>query len=249
MRMLLGTLLALVFAVPAIAAEVMMFAAASLSDALTEAVKTCPVATHVEVRFNFGGSGTLARQIEAGAPADLFISADEQRVDRLEHAGLLFVGTRRDLLANQLVVIVNARHPAAVTALPDLAKAAIGRLVIGEPATVPAGTYAQQLLAKAGVWDDVQGRLIRVENVRAVLAVVASGDADAGIVYRTDARISDAVKIAVAVPLADGPRVVYAAAVVRDASQAEAARALLEQLAAPAAQAVFARFGFLQPLR
>ncbi len=245
MKHLLFVLLFMFGAIAAGAAELTVFAAASLSDALGEIAPAYSRATGHTLRFNFGASGLLARQIQEGAPADVFFSADELRMDRLDQAGLLLPGTRRTLLGNTLVVVVATPEGARVGSLPDLAGASVRRVVIGDPATVPAGTYARQYLQKMGLWPLLLGKLVPLDNVRAVLAVVESGNADAGIVYRTDALISKKVRIAVEVPLAEGPRITYPAAVITTTKQPAAARALVDFLASPAAQAVFVRYGFL----
>ena len=231
----------------ATAAQLTVFAAASLSDALSEIGPLFTTATGHSVRFNFGASGALARQIKEGAPADVFFSADELRADELEKAGLLLAGTRRTLLANQLVVIVAAESPAPVASVADLGRPAIRRIAIGEPATVLAGTYARAYLQKVKLWPSLGDKFIPVENVRAVLAAVESGNVDAGFVYKTDAFTSKKTAIAVAIPLAEGPRITYPVAVVKDTRHADAARAFIAFLAGDVAQKAFARSGFLAP--
>lgn len=229
------------------AAEIRVFAAASLSDALGELAPVFAAATGHTVRFSFGGSGMLARQIREGAPADVIFFADALRVDQLEQAGLLRPGTRRTLLTNQLVLVVPTDGTAAVTTLADLAKPEVRRIALGDPATVPAGTYAKEHLQNIGLWPAVAGKSVPVETVRAVLAAVESGNVEAGFVYKTDALISRKVRIAVAVPIETGPRIAYPVAVLRDAKAPEAAEALLAFLASDTAQRVFARWGFLPP--
>jgi molybdate transport system substrate-binding protein len=247
-RMLFASLLALgMCCAPAGAAEIAVFAAASLSDALAQIAPLHAKATGDTLQFNFGASGTLARQIKEGAPADVIFSADELRLDQLEQAGLLLPGTRRTLLGNTLVVVVTADRGAAIATLADLTKPEIRRIAIGEPATVPAGTYAQEHLRRLGLWEPLQARLVPLDNVRAVLAAVEAGNADAGFVYRTDALASRKVRIAVEVPRSEGPKITYPAAVLKSAKSPDAARALVAFLTDPEAQAVFAKFGFLAP--
>jgi molybdate transport system substrate-binding protein len=229
------------------AAELNVFAAASLSDAFQELVPQFQAATGHTLRCNFGASGALARQIKEGAPADVIFSADELRVDQLEKAGLLLPGTRKTILANTLVLVVAADDGAPVATLADLTKADIRRIAIGEPATVPAGTYAKEHLQRLGLWQPLLDKLVPIDTVRAVLAAVEAGNAEAGFVYQTDALISKKVKIAVAVPRAKGPKITYPVAVLKDARSPEAARALVAFLAGPEAQKVFAKFGFLPP--
>ena len=247
MKILPLLLLALVATTVAVAAELNVFAAASLSDALKEIAKTYEPASGDKLRFNFGASGALARQIKEGAPADVIFSADELRVDQLEKAGLLLPGTRKTILANTLVLVVAAENGAPVASLADLTKAEVRHVAIGEPATVPAGTYAKEHLQKNGLWEPLAGKLVPLDTVRAVLAAVEAGNADAGFVYQTDALISKKVKIAVAVARADGPKITYPVAVLRDAKSPEAGRALAAFLAGPEAQKVFAKYGFLPP--
>ncbi len=227
------------------AGEITVFAAASLSDALGELAGTYRQATGDAVRLNLGASSTLARQIEEGAPADLFLSADEARMDALARAGLIDAATRRRLLSNTLVVIVTADRSLPVTSARDLAAPAVRRRAIAAPETVPAGVYAREYLERAGLWTALAGKIVPAENVRAVLAVVANGDADAGFVYRTDALVSKRVRVAWAVPAAEGPRISYPAAVLRGAANPGGARRLLAWLESPAARAVFARYGFI----
>lgn len=227
------------------AGEITVFAAASLSDALGELADTYHQATGDTVRLNLGASSTLARQIEEGAPADLFFSADEAKMDALARAGLIDAATRRSLLSNALVVVVAADSALQVASPADLAAPAVRRLAVAEPATVPAGIYAREFLEKAGLWRALAPKILPAENVRAVLATVANGDADAGFVYRTDALISKRVRVAWVVPPSDGPRISYPIAVVRGAPNPAGARRLLAWLESPAARAVFAKFGFI----
>lgn len=229
------------------AAEVTIFAAASLSDALNAIAPLYAQASGDTLRFNFGASGTLARQIKEGAPADVFFSADELRMNQLAEAGLLLADTRRTLLANTLVVVVAAEGGAALGAIDELTQADVRRIAIGEPATVPAGAYAKAHLQALDLWQPLIDKLVPLDNVRAVLAAVEAGNADAGFVYKSDALISKRVRIAVEVPLAAGPRITYPVAVLKDAKSPDAARACVEFLGGAQAQAVFARLGFLPP--
>lgn len=228
-------------------AEVTVFAAASLADALKEIAPLYAKATGDTLRFNFGASGALARQIKEGAPADVIFSADELRVDQLEKAGLLLPTTRRTVLANTLVIVVASDGGAPVKTLDDLAKVDVKRIAIGEPATVPVGTYTKEYLQKTGHWKKLIDKLVPLDTVRAALAAVESGNAEAGFVYKTDALISKKVKIAIEVPLADGPKITYPIAVLKEAKQPEASKALVGFIAGPDAQKVFAKFGFLPP--
>jgi molybdate transport system substrate-binding protein len=232
-------------ALSAHAAVINVFAAASLSDALKEIAKSYQAATGDELRFNFGASSTLAVQIKQGAPADVFFSADEAKMDDLVKADFVVTDTRRSLLSNALVIVVNADGGAAVSSPGDLTKSAITRIALAEPQTVPAGIYARVYLEKAGLWKTVAAKVVPTENVRACLAAVESGNVDAGLVYKTDALISKKVKIAYEIPANEGPGISYPLAVLKASKQADAARRFANYLSTPEARAVFTRFGFL----
>ena len=225
--------------------EITVFAAASLADALGELADSYHAATGDTVRLNLGASSLLARQIQEGAPADLFFSADDAKMDELARAGLIDAATRRSLLSNALVVVVPADRPLRVAAPADLAAPAVRRLAVAEPATVPAGIYAREYLERAGLWPNLAPKIVAAENVRAVLATVANGDADAGFVYRTDALVSKRVRVAWVVPPDQGPRISYPAAVLRGAANPAGARRLLAWLESPAVRAVFTKHGFI----
>jgi molybdate transport system substrate-binding protein len=227
------------------AADLNVYAAASLSDALREIAQTYAATAGDKLVLNLGASNALALQIAHGAPADVFFSADEAKMDELAQAGLIAEGTRRSLLSNTLVVVVNAVGGAAVSAPADLAAPALRRLALAETKTVPAGIYARAWLDQAGLWPRVAARVVPTENVRACLAAVEAGNADAGIVYRTDALWSKKVKIAFEVPAAAGPKISYPLAVLKASKQPAAARRFAAYLAGPEAAAVFRKFGFL----
>jgi molybdate transport system substrate-binding protein len=232
---------------PVQAARVTVFAAASLADSLQEIAAAYEKQTADSMVFNFAASGVLARQIEAGAPADLFCSTDEARMDALEKQGLIVKGTLRNRLSN-LLVIVTAADSAMVIASPkDLLAPGGKRLALGEVGTVPAGSYAKAHLTSQGLWSGVEGKIVPCENVRAVLATVASGNVDAGIVYRTDAATSRRVKVACEVPREAGPEIRYPMALVSGSRQPAAARSFLAHLEGEAAARVFKRHGFLIP--
>jgi molybdate transport system substrate-binding protein len=245
------TILALAFgvaaAVPATAAEVTVFAAVSLTDALKEIATAYESATGDKAVFNFGASSTLARQIQEGAPADLFFSADEAKMDGLEKSGLVAKGTRHSLLSNTLVVVVPTDSSLTIASPADLATSKVRVLALAEPQSVPAGIYAKEWLKSQKLWSRVIDKVVPTENVRAALAAVESGNADAGIVYKTDAGISKKVKIAFEVPAADGPKISYPLAVIAESKRQEAARRLLANLESRAALDVFRRYGFLVP--
>jgi molybdate transport system substrate-binding protein len=224
-------------------AEITVFAAASLADALQEIAPLYARATGERLRFNFGGSGLLARQIREGAPADLFFSADEARLDELDNAALLLAGTRRRVLGNSLVLIVPSDRP-ALNAPTSLLSTRIRRLAMGEPTIVPAGTYAKSYLDRLGLWDAVKPKLVFTESVRAVLAAVEAGNADAGFVFKTDALRSTRARIAFSVSPDDSPVIIYPCAVVRTTPIPDSARRLLAWFGEAEARSVFIKYGF-----
>lgn len=226
-------------------AELNVYAAASLTDALREIKAGYEKAGGDRIVLSLGASSTLARQIEEGAPADLFLSADEEKMDRLEKRGLVLAGSRRSVLSNILVVVVPAEGGAKLSSPADLAGPRVRLLALAEPRTVPAGIYAREYLRKLGLWEKLAGRVVPTENVRAALSAVAAGNADAGIVYKTDAGISREVRIAFEVPREKGPRISYPFAVLAGSERREAGRRFLDYLESPAALAVFRRYGFL----
>jgi molybdate transport system substrate-binding protein len=230
---------------PLAAVELDISAAASLTDALQEIKTAYEKSGGDTIVLNLGASSTLARQIEEGAPADLFLSADEAKMDQLEKRRLVLAGTRRSVLSNTLVVVVPLDSPLKISSPVDLASSKIRVLALAEPQSVPAGIYAKEYLRKLKLWDKVIGRVVPTENVRAALAAVESGNADAGIVYKTDAGISKKVKVAYEVPLAEGPKISYPFAALAGSKHQEEARRFLAYLESPAALAVFERYGFL----
>jgi molybdate transport system substrate-binding protein len=222
-----------------------VLAAASLTDALQAVGTTYEAATGTRVRFAFASSMTLARQIEASAGADVFISADIPSMDYLDSRGLLQPGTRSDLLRNSLVLIAPANSEVSLTIGPGMELAAAlkgGRLALADPASVPAGRYGEGALKALGVWDSVKDRLAPGEDVRATLAYVARGETPLGIVYATDARIDRRVKVVGTFPPSSHAPIVYPAALVKGGKPA-AAR-FLAYLRGPEAGAIFTRYGF-----
>ncbi|PTS79806.1 molybdate ABC transporter substrate-binding protein [Sphingomonas sp. HMWF008] len=244
----LWTMLSAALAAPGIArpASLTVFAAASLSDALQAVGKAYTARTGVPVRFSFAASNLLAKQIEAGARADLFVSADREWMDHVARAGFLVPRSRRDLLRGRLVLIAPADSRTTLRIAPNfpLAKALgpTGRLAVGDPAYVPAGLYAKAALTRLGVWPSVQGKLASADNVRVALSYVARHAAPLGMVYETDARAERGVKIIGIFPEATHPPIDYPAAIVRGASPA--ARGFAAYLNGTEAKAIFRRFGF-----
>jgi len=224
---------------------VRVFAAASLTNVLIEIAEQWAERGHPEPRLAFGGTATLARQLAAGAPADLFVAADGRWMDELEKQAALAPGTRIDLLGNELVLIAPRGRRFDVELRPGFAfsRAFPGKLCIGEPAVVPAGTYAKQALESLQWWDSLQGRIVGTEDVRAALAFVERGECAAGIVYATDATVSDkVVVIARFTPRSHAP-IVYPVALLRNATPQ--AHDLFAYLRSEPAAATFRRHGFV----
>jgi molybdate transport system substrate-binding protein len=238
-------LFAALLTVPAFAADLRVSAAASLSDVLHEIAVVYEKSSGDSLTFNFGASSMLARQIEEGAPADVFISADELKMDQLQQRGLIVTASRRSVLSNTLVIIVPRAGGQKIAAANDLAGTKIRRVAIAEPQGVPAGIYAREYLQRLHVWEKIADKVIPTENVRAALAAVESENADAGIVYKTDALISKGVRIAYEIPVAEGPNISYPTAVLAGSKQQAAAQRFLDHLLTGAAQAIFRKYGFL----
>ncbi len=225
-------------------AEVNVFAASSLTDALKEIAQPYEEQTHDQIVFNFAASSLLARQIEEGAPADIFFSADEEKMDRLANAGLILPETRRDLLGNSLVVVAPNESSLQLSALSELFEKT-QKLAVADPRTVPAGIYTRAHLTAIGLWEKLEPKLVPTENVRAALAAVESGNVDAGFVYKTDAGISKKVKVIFSVPMESGPAIRYPIALVKEAKDRAAADKFLRYLESDAARIVFEKFGFV----
>lgn len=226
---------------------ILVFAAASMKNALDEAAKKWTEQSKTEVKSSYAASSALAKQIEAGAPADIFISADLDWMNYVEGKKLIKAGTRSNLLGNSIVLIANKDwNKGNVKVAQDFPLAKLlgdGRLSMADTATVPAGKYGKEALEKLGVWDSVSGRLAQAENVRAALALVGRGEAPLGIVYRTDAAADPNVKVIGTFPDDSHKPIVYPAALIETSKSAKAAE-LLQYLAGPEAKAIFEKYGF-----
>ena len=220
-------------------------AAISLTDALREIEKAYTAAGGGPVRFNLAGSNVLARQIVNGAPADVFISADEAQMDFAQATGAIDKTTRVDLLTNRLAIVTFRGKASPVVDTQSLVRAR--RIAIGDPSAVPAGVYARQFLERSGLWQKVQDRLISLANVRSALSAVESGGADVAIVYASDAAASKKVDLAYVVTGADAPRIVYPAAALARTTSRDAAVKFLAFLRGPEATAIFRRYRFSIP--
>lgn len=227
--------------------DVLVFAAASLKNALDDVIKAYGEATGAKATASYAASSALARQIEQGAPAQLFISADLDWMDYLQERDLIAEDTRRNLLGNSIVLIAPKDSPQGEVAIGrgfDLARlVGEGRLAVGDVKAVPAGKYAKASLEKLGAWASVEDRLAQAENVRAALALVARGEAPLGIVYRTDAASDPTVKIVGTFPAKIHPPIIYPAAVTK-VGESSGALAFLKFLGGAAAKAAFERQGF-----
>lgn len=228
---------------PARAADpIIVSAAISLTDALQDVRAAYAAAGGGPVRFNFAGSNVLARQIANGAPVDVFISADEAQMNYAQERGAIDRSSRFDLLANRLAVVTERGHARDVPAAAALAR--VRRIAIGDPAAVPAGAYARHFLERAGLWKRVERRLIPLRNVRAALAAVESGAADAAVVYESDAAASSRVDLAFVVTGPAAPRIVYPAAIVSRSKKRQEAERFLTFLRSPKAAAIFRKYRF-----
>lgn len=219
-------------------------AAISLQNALQDIAALYHKAhPNVAIRLNVGASGTLQRQIEQGAPVDLFLSAAESEMDGLESKGLILRETRKNLLTNSVVLIVPKGHT-NIRRLQDLAKPDVKIIAIGNPQSVPAGKYAQQVLTHFGLNNKVASKLVLAKDVRAVLTYVATGNADAGIVYETDAMTTDQVTVVATAPPGSHQPVIYPVAVLATSRDTAAAKAFQDFLLGPESAAVFRKYGF-----
>ncbi|MGZ3247664.1 MAG: molybdate ABC transporter substrate-binding protein [Croceibacterium sp.] len=223
-----------------------VLAASSLQEALQAEAGAWAKQDHPRPVLSFAASSALARQVESGAPADLFLSADEDWMDSAEKAGALRQGTRRDLLGNSIVLVA----PKASSASVDLSNSASigaaignGRLAMADPDAVPAGTYGKAALEHLGLWDGLAGKVVRAENVRAALALVESGEAPLGIVYATDAAASKRVRVVATFPAGSYPPIRYPVATLAASTNAQVG-SFETFLTSPRGRAIFARYGF-----
>ncbi|HSE89036.1 MAG TPA: molybdate ABC transporter substrate-binding protein [Candidatus Binatia bacterium] len=225
--------------------EILVSAAASLTDVLNEIGRGYQSKSKNTVKFNFGPSSGLARQIDEGAPADVFFSADLKQMDALDRKGRLEPGTRKNLLSNQLVMIVPADSKLALKSPQDLLKSDVKKIALAEPSFVPAGVYSRKYLTEEGLWNKVEGKVVPVQDVRATLASVESGNVEAGFVYKTDAAISKKVKIVYEVSIDKGPKITYPVALVKESKRKAAARDFINYIQTSGSKEVFQKYGFV----
>lgn len=225
--------------------SVTVFAAASLTDVMQELGATYTEETGTKIEFSFAATSTLARQVESGAHADVFFSADQEWMDYLEQRALIQNATRRNVLGNRLALVAPADSTVQLQVAPNfplLAALKGGRLATGDPDAVPVGRYARAALITLGVWDDVKEHLVRADSVRTALAFVARGEVPLGIVYETDARIDKKVRIVDVFPESSHPPISYPVALTK-AANAKAA-SFVEFVRGPAGTAAFQKYGF-----
>jgi molybdate transport system substrate-binding protein len=248
---ILAALASLLFCLPLAAAPserppVIVFGAASLTNALQDLGDQFTRETAIPVKFSFAASSALAKQIENGAPADVFFSADIEWMDHLQSRQLIEAGTRHDLLGNQLVLVAPANSPLVLKIAPHFPMAAAlgsGRWATGDPDAVPVGRYAREALTRLGVWNAVESKLVRADNVRAALAFVDRGEVPLGIVYSTDAKIDSGVRVVDVFPEDSHAPIVYPVALTVKA-RADATR-FLNFVRGPAAALIFQKYGFV----
>ena len=225
--------------------ELHVAAAASLTDAMKELSamyeKDNP---DVKFVFNFGSSGALQQAIENGGETDLFFSAAQKQMDALEKSGNLADGTRKNLLRNEVVLIVPKVDAKPIKAFEDLTGDNIQRVALGEPKGVPVGQYSEEILTNLGILDAVKAKAVYGSDVRQVLSWVETGDADCGIVYATDAAVSDKVNVVATAPENSHKPVIYPAAVIKDTKKLDAAKKFLDFVSSDAAKKVFEKYGF-----
>jgi len=228
-------------------ANLTVSAAISLKDALDEIANLYMQKNPaVKITFNYGGSGTLQHQIEQGAPVDIFFSAAEKQMDELAAKRMLIEATRHDILRNTMVLVVPA-GTSIVNDFSDLSKPDVKTIALGEPATVPAGMYAQQVLQHLGLFDAIKSKFVFAKDVRQVLTYVETGNADAGLVYRTDALVSKKARIAATAPENSHELIVYPIAVLKSTKNETAARDFAGFIGGPEARPVFIKYGFSAP--
>ncbi len=217
--------------------------AASLGDVMSELANRFEATARLRVTLNIGGSNALARQIIEGAPADVYVSADNAQMSGVEKADRVVPGSRFDLLTNQLAVVVSSNQADALRSPQALAGPTIRRIAMGNPSSVPAGVYGRQWLERLQLWAQVQQKVVPLANVRSALAAVREGHAQAAIVYATDARTAPELTVAYLVRVDEAPRIIYPAALVRGPRESDAKK-FIDFLRSTDARAVFERAGF-----
>lgn len=226
------------------AVEINVSAAASLTDAFTEIQVEYAKNSNTILQFNFAASGTLQKQIQEGAPCDLFISASKAHMDTLEEADLVVADSRKDLLGNALTLIASTEKADLITGTESFISAAVESISMGTPDSSPAGKYAQQTLESLGVWDQIQDKIVFAKDVRQVLEYVDTGNVDCGLVYKSDAVLLKTGKIILDFPEDSHDPIVYLAALMTEATQADASVAFYNFIQSDYAKGIFEKYGF-----
>lgn len=226
--------------------ELNVSAAVSMKDALTEIQTNYQKkAPHVKLLYNLGASGSLQKQIEQGAPADIFISAAPKQMNELETKNLVNKASRKNLLENKLVLIAPKNSTLKITKFEELQNEDVKQIGVGETKVVPAGQYAEQALKKLGIWEKIQSKIVFAKDVRTVLTYVDTGNVDAGIVYKTDAASSNNVKILATAPEGSHQPIIYPAAILTGTKNQKAAEEFMAYMAGPEGKTVFEKYGFV----
>lgn len=224
--------------------ELTVSAAISLTDVLNELKEIYEEKTTTKLTFNFGGSGTLTQQIQQGAPVDIFISADVDWMDDLDQKELIVSATRADLTSNDIVLIANETSSFDVQSMEDITSGDVNQIAIGNPESVPAGKYTEQLLRHLDLWNELKNQFVLAKDVRQVLTYVESGNADIGFVYKSDAFLSDHINILAEADEAWHDPITYPGAVLRESAHQVEAADFLDFLKTNEAQEVFQKYGF-----
>ncbi|PXX77362.1 molybdate ABC transporter substrate-binding protein [Dielma fastidiosa] len=225
--------------------ELLISAAASMTDCLTELAELYKAAApNVTLTFTFGSSGSLQSQIEEGAPADVFISAAQKQMNALDEKDLIDKDTRKDLLVNEVVLITPKGNPLGLSSFTDVTKDEVAKIALGELGSVPVGQYSEEIFKHYEIMDAVSAKAVYGSDVRTVLTWIENGEADCGVVYATDAAISDAVDVAAVAPAESHKEVVYPIAMIKDSKQPEAAKAFIDYCFSEEAAAIFTKYGF-----
>lgn len=220
-------------------------AAASLQDAMKEIQSTYrQEQPNTTITYNFASSGSLQQQIQQGAPVDVFISAAPKQMDALQKQNLLLAGTRKNLLRNR-VVLVASKNATNISNFKDLTSDKVNRVSIGDPQSVPAGQYSREVLTSLQLFNSLKPKLVFAKDVRQVLTYVETGNADAGIVYATDTKTSDSVRVVVTAPENSHSPIVYPVAVLKDSKNAQAAKEFVQFLSGTQARGIFKQYGFI----
>jgi molybdate transport system substrate-binding protein len=234
------------YARPQSKGEILISAAASLKESFKEIGDLFEKQTGIRAQFNLGASGLLQKQIETGAPADVFASAGEKQMDELQRQGLILAETRRDFAHNELALVVPSRTGGSLNSFKDLVRPGIAKIAIGNPKTVPVGQYSQETLQNLGLWDSLQSRFIMADNVRQVLDYVEREEVDAGIVYESDiAASAGKVKVACRAPQGSHGPIVYPIAIVKASEKRREAQQFVDLVNSSAGQAIIKKYGFL----